>query len=321
MVDPPRDEWGPGVQESERSVVTVGVFDGVHRGHRQVVERAVAVARSLGLRCVAVTFEPHPAEVVRPGTQPPRLTTLRERTALLTGLGVDEVVVLPFTMEVARLSPADFAQSVLAERLRAAAVVVGANFTFGHQAAGDPSALRVLGDKYDFAVEEIPLVSGVSSTLVRELVAAGDVSAAATLLGRPHRVEGVVVRGYQRGRQLGFPTANVETPPNTAIPADGVYAGWLRCVAVGNLPAGYDGCVWPAAISVGTNPTFEGVPRTVEAYALDRDDLDLYGMHVAVDFGARLRGNTKFDSIEALIAQIHADVDRVRELTSGEDNR
>ncbi|MFD1938967.1 MULTISPECIES: bifunctional riboflavin kinase/FAD synthetase [Nonomuraea] len=316
VIDPPRDEWGAGVQESERSVVTIGVFDGVHRGHRRVVERAVAVARSRGLPCVAVTFEPHPAEVVRPGTQPRRLTTVRHRAELLTALGVDEVCVLPFTMDLSRLSPADFAQSVLADRLRAAVVVVGANFTFGHRAAGDPSTLRELGDKYDFTVEEIPLVSGVSSTLVRELVAAGDVESAAEALGRPHRVEGVVVRGYQRGRQLGFPTANVETPPNTAIPADGVYAGWLRCVAVGNLPAGYDGCVWPAAISVGTNPTFEGVPRTVEAYALDRDDLDLYGMHVAVDFGARLRGNTKFDSIEALIAQIHADVDEVRRLTS-----
>jgi riboflavin kinase/FMN adenylyltransferase len=306
---------GPGVQGSERSVVTVGVFDGVHRGHQRVIARAVAVARERGLRAVAVVFEPHPDEVVRPGSHPARLTTLRHRSELVAGLGVDEVSVEEFTLDLSRMSPGEFAQTVLADRLRAAAVVVGANFTFGHRAAGDPEALAALGEKYDFTVEAVPLLDGVSSTRVRELLVAGDVESAAAALGRPHRVEGVVVRGYQRGRQLGFPTANVETPPHTAIPADGVYAGWLQCVPVANLPAVYEGDRWPAAISVGTNPTFEGVPRTVEAYALDRDDLELYGVHVAVDFGARLRGNTRFDSIEELIAQIHADVDQTRRFT------
>ncbi|MEV4893526.1 bifunctional riboflavin kinase/FAD synthetase [Nonomuraea sp. NPDC055795] len=307
---------GPGVQRSGGSVVTIGVFDGVHRGHRRVVSRAVEVAEERGLRSVALTFEPHPAEVVRPGSHPPRLTSARRRAELLSGLGVDAVEVLEFTLDVSRLTPADFAEQVLADRLRAASVVVGANFAFGHKAAGDVETLRALGEKYDFSVEVVPLVEGVSSTAIRELLAGGDAATAAHELGRPHRVEGVVVRGYQRGRQLGFPTANVETPPHTAIPADGVYAGWLQCVAVGNLPALYEGCRWPAAISVGTNPTFEGVPRTVEAYALDRDDLELYGAHVAVDFAARLRGNTKFDSIEALVAQIHADVDEARRLTA-----
>ncbi|MFI6601226.1 bifunctional riboflavin kinase/FAD synthetase [Nonomuraea sp. NPDC050536] len=307
---------GPGVRESERSVVTVGMFDGVHRGHQRVVERAVAVARERGLRSVVVTFEPHPAEVVRPGSHPPRLTTPRHKAELLKGLGVDEVCVLEFTLELSITSPADFAQTVLADRLRAAAVVVGENFRFGHKAAGDIETLRTLGVKYDFEVEAVPLVDGISSTRIRELVTSGDVVGTAALLGRPHRVEGVVVRGYQRGRQLGFPTANVETPPHTAIPEDGVYAGWLECVPVANLPAAYPGQRWPAAISVGTNPTFEGVPRTVEAYALDRDDLELYGVHVAVDFAARLRGNTRFDSIEELIAQIHADVDEARRLTA-----
>lgn len=307
---------GPGVQGSGRSVVAIGVFDGVHRGHQEVIARAVAAARSQGLRSVALTFEPHPDEVVRPGSHPPRLTTPRHRAELLAELGVDAVEVLPFTLDVSRLSPADFAQSVLVDRLRAASVVVGENFTFGHQAAGDVGTLRDLGDKYDFAVEAVPLVDAVSSTSIRERLVAGDVARAAADLGRPHRVEGVVVRGYQRGRQLGFPTANVETPPHTAIPADGVYAGWLQCVPVGNLPTLYAGQRWPAAISVGTNPTFEDVPRTVEAYALDRDDLELYGTHVAVDFTARLRGNTRFDSIEALIAQIHADVAEVRRRTS-----
>ncbi|MEU6729631.1 bifunctional riboflavin kinase/FAD synthetase [Nonomuraea wenchangensis] len=307
---------GSGVQGSGRSVVTVGVYDGVHRGHQRVLGRAVAVARERGLPAVAVTFEPHPDEVVRPGTHPARLTGPRRRAELLRALGVDDVEVLPFTLELSRADAAEFARTVLAERLRAAAVIVGEGFTFGRDAGGDVETLRALGDKYDFTVEVLPLVPGVSSTGVRERIVAGDVEGAAALLGRPHRVEGVVVRGYQRGRQLGFPTANVETPPHTAIPADGVYAGWLECVPVANLPALYPGERWPAAISVGTNPTFEGVPRTVEAYALDRDDLELYGAHVAVDFAARLRGNTRFESIEALIEQIQADVEAARRLTA-----
>ncbi|MFI6734404.1 bifunctional riboflavin kinase/FAD synthetase [Nonomuraea sp. NPDC050451] len=307
---------GPSVQGSGRSVVTIGVYDGVHRGHRRVVERAVAIARERGLRSVAVTFEPHPDEVVRPGTHPLRLTSPRRRAELLAELGVDEIDVVEFTLDLSRTSPDDFVQAVLAERLGAAVVVVGEDFLFGHEASGDVETLRTLGDKYDFEVEAVPLLDAVSSASIRERIVAGDVEGAGEQLGRPHRVEGVVVRGYQRGRQLGFPTANVETTQHTAIPADGVYAGWLECVPMANLPALYQGERWPAAISVGTNPTFEGVPRTVEAYALDRDDLELYGVHVAVEFHARLRGNTRFDSIEALIEQIHADVDAARRLTS-----
>ncbi|TDD45023.1 bifunctional riboflavin kinase/FAD synthetase [Nonomuraea terrae] len=307
---------GAAVQGSGRAVVTVGVYDGVHLGHQRVVERTVAVARERGLRGVAVTFEPHPDEIVRPGARPQRLTSMRRRIELLTRLGIDEVRVVEFTPELARETPDDFAQSVLTERLRAAAVVVGDDFVFGRDASGDVEILRTLGEKYDFAVEVVPRLDDVSSTAVRELLTAGDVETAAARLGRPHRVEGIVVRGYQRGRELGFPTANVETPQHTAIPADGVYAGWLQSVPVANLPTLYEGQRWPAAISVGTNPTFEGVPRTVEAYALDRDDLDLYGTHVAVEFAARLRGNTRFDSIDALIAQIHDDVAATRRLTS-----
>ncbi|MFF0579657.1 bifunctional riboflavin kinase/FAD synthetase [Streptosporangium saharense] len=305
------EDWG-------RSVVTIGVFDGVHRGHQQMVARAVALAGRLGLPSVVVTFDPHPEEVVRPGTHPPRLTTARHRTELLAGLGVDAVCVLPFTLDFSHMSPDEFVQTVLVDRLHAAGVVVGENFRFGHKASGDVETLQTLGEKYDFVAEAVPLVSNgdaISSTLIRERLAAGDMEAVALALGRPHRVEGVVVRGYQRGRQLGFPTANVESPEHTAIPADGVYAGWLQGVSNGNLPAVYGGERWPAAISVGTNPTFEGVPRTVEAYALDRDDLDLYGAHVAVDFGRRLRANLRFDSIEALIEQMHADVDEARRIT------
>ncbi|MDP9861206.1 MULTISPECIES: bifunctional riboflavin kinase/FAD synthetase [Streptosporangium] len=306
------EDWG-------RSVITIGVFDGVHRGHQQMVARAVEMADELGLLSVVVTFDPHPEEVVRPGTHPPRLTTARHRTELLAALGVDAVCVLPFTLEFSRMTPDEFVQTVLVDRLHAGGVVVGENFRFGHKASGDVETLQTLGEKYDFVAEAVPLVSNgetISSTLIRERLAAGDMEAVAAALGRPHRVEGVVVRGYQRGRQLGFPTANMESPDFTAIPADGVYAGWLQGISTGNLPAVYGGERWPAAISVGTNPTFEGVPRTVEAYALDRDDLDLYGAHMAVDFGPRLRGNVRFESVEALIDQIRADVDEARRLTS-----
>ncbi|WP_067133168.1 bifunctional riboflavin kinase/FAD synthetase [Microtetraspora malaysiensis] len=304
------EDWG-------RSVVTIGVFDGVHRGHQQMVARAVDMAAKLGLPSVAITFDPHPDEVVRPGSHPPLLTDTRRRAELLVSLGVDAVCVMPFTVEFSRMSPDEFVQTTLVDRLHAAGVVVGENFRFGHKASGDLETLRTLGEKYDFVVEGVPLVSegeAISSTRIRGRLAEGDVEAAAAELGRPHRVEGVVVRGHQRGRALGFPTANVESPQHTAIPADGVYAGYLRCT---ESPSRYEGELWPAAISVGTNPTFQNVARTVEAYALDRDDLDLYGMHVAVDFTTRLRDNLKFDSIEALIEQMHADVAEARRLTSG----
>ncbi|GAA4581874.1 bifunctional riboflavin kinase/FAD synthetase [Planotetraspora phitsanulokensis] len=306
------EDWG-------RSVVTIGVFDGVHHGHQRMVSRAVDLARDLGVPAVAVTFDPHPDEVVRPGSHPPQLTTPHRRTELLAELGVDAVCVLPFTLEFSRMSPDEFVQTALVDRLHAAGVVVGENFRFGHKASGDIETLRTLGEKYDYVIEGVPLVrngDAISSTLIREMLAAGDVVGAAAALGRPHRVEGVVVRGHQRGRALGFPTANVESPQHTAIPADGVYAGWLQCT---QEPSAYAGQRWPAAISIGTNPTFDGVARTVEAYALDRDDLDLYGAHVAVDFSERLRDTLKFDSIEALIAQMHADVDAARHLTVGDD--
>jgi riboflavin kinase / FMN adenylyltransferase len=295
-----------------RSVVTIGVFDGVHRGHQSVVGKAAALARDLGLRSVVITFDPHPDEVVRPGTHPPLLSTTQRRAELLSQLGTDAIILLPFTLELSQMGPDEFVQSVLVDRLHASRVIVGEDFRFGHKARGDVALLKKLGEKYDFTAEGVPLVANgetISSTSIRELLSAGDVEAAARSLGRPHRVEGVVVRGHQRGRALGFPTANVESLPHTAIPADGVYAGWLACDS-----DRYPGCRWPAAISVGTNPTFDGVERTVEAYALDRDDLDLYGEHVGVDFAVRIRGMVKFDSIEALIEEMHRDVDRAREI-------
>ncbi|MGH3303978.1 MAG: bifunctional riboflavin kinase/FAD synthetase [Streptosporangiaceae bacterium] len=304
-------DWGA-------SVVTIGEFDGVHRGHQRIVSRARQMAADLGLPVVVVTFDPHPHEVVRPGSHPALLCTTRRRLQLLAGLGVDAVCVIPFTLEFSRLGPDEFVRMVLVDRLHATRVVVGENFRFGHKAAGDVALLAELGEKYEFAVTGVPLLSEngvtISSTAIRALLADGLVAAAAEQLGRPHRVEGVVVRGNQRGRSLGFPTANLEPPPHTAVPADGIYAGWLASLDA----AGTETQRWPAAISVGTNPTFDGQDRAVEAHALDRDDLDLYGMHVAVDFVARLRATVRFDSVEALVRQMHIDVgDARRLLTAG----
>jgi riboflavin kinase / FMN adenylyltransferase len=308
VADVPAD-WG-------RCVVTIGVFDGVHRGHQQVIARAGEIARARNLPVVVVTFDPHPEEVLRPGPHPPYLTTQRRLAELLAGLGVGALCVLPFTQEFSRLSPDEFVRAVLSERLHAAAVVVGEDFRFGHRAAGDVPLLAQLGEKYDFTAEGVPLlvVDGVtiSSTYIRERLAAGDVIGAAAALGRPHRVEGVVVRGHMRGRALGFPTANLETPPHAGTPADGVYAGWLISLDTD----GAETDRWPAAISVGTNPTFGGGDRTVEAYALDRDDLDLYGARAAIEFAARLRGTERFDSVDALVDQMREDVIHARALTA-----
>jgi riboflavin kinase / FMN adenylyltransferase len=301
--------WGP-------AVVTIGVFDGVHLGHQRIVGRAIEAGAELGLPVVVMTFDPHPDEVVRPGSHPPMLCTVRRRIDLLAGLGVDAVCVVPFTLEFSRLGPDEFVRSVLAERLHARRVVLGVNFRFGHRAKGDVGLLAELGEKYDFAAEGVSLLAedgvAVSSSSLRAQLQEGDVEGAARGLGRPPRVEGIVVRGQRRGRALGFPTANLETPAHTAIPADGVYAGWLAALD----DEGRDTERWPAAISVGTNPTFEGKHRVVEAHALDRDDLDLYGVHVAVDFAARLREMTRFDSVEALKEQMRRDVAQARTLVA-----
>ncbi|HEX5569370.1 MAG TPA: bifunctional riboflavin kinase/FAD synthetase [Streptomyces sp.] len=302
------EDWG-------RSVVTIGSYDGVHRGHQLIIGRAVERARELGLPAVVVTFDPHPSEVVRPGSHPPLLAPHHRRAELMAELGVDAVLVLPFTAEFSRLSPAEFVVKVLVDKLHARALVEGPNFRFGHRATGTVETLAELGKTYDYDVTVIDLfVRGAagggepfSSTLVRRLVAEGDVVGAAEVLGRPHRVEGVVVRGARRGRELGYPTANVETLPHTAIPADGVYTGWLVV----------DGESLPAAISVGTNPQFDGTERTVEAYAIDRDDLDLYGLHVAVEFLARIREQRKFATLEGLLERMAEDVRVAKGLLGG----
>ena len=297
-------DWG-------RSVVTIGSFDGVHRGHQLIINKTIERARELGARSVVVTFDPHPSEVVRPGSHPALLAPHPRRAELMAELGVDAVLVIPFTTTFSHLSPEEFVQRILVDALHAALIVEGTNFRFGHRASGDVALLADLGTRYGFTVDiadfSVQSADGtpLSSTLARRLVASGDVAGVAEVLGRPHRVEGTVVRGAQRGRELGYPTANVETLPHTAVPADGVYAGWLTA----------DGERMPAAISVGTNPTFDGTARTVEAYAIDRVGLDLYGLHVAVDFLAYLRGMEKFDSIDALLDRMAVDVKQARELT------
>jgi riboflavin kinase/FMN adenylyltransferase len=290
-----------------RCVVTIGVFDGVHRGHQEMIGRAVQRARDSMLPLVLITFDPHPSEVVRPGSHPPVLTPVWRKADLVEWLSVDAFFVLPFNTELSRMHPDEFVHVVLVERLHAAAVVVGENFRFGHKAAGDIEQLRTLGAKFGFSTEGVGMLRDddvtLSSTFVRSSIDAGEVSQAAKALGRPHRIDGIVVRGEGRGRQLGYPTANVHTDRHVAIPADGIYAGW----AVLHKQR------LPAAISVGTNPTFEGRQRTVEAFILDFDE-DIYGVELGVEFVERLRGMEKFDRIQDLVEQMGHDVERTRDL-------
>ncbi|MGP3971336.1 bifunctional riboflavin kinase/FAD synthetase [Streptomyces sp. 6N223] len=306
MAEIPGD-WG-------HSVVTIGSYDGVHRGHQLIIGRAVARAKELGVPSVVVTFDPHPGEVVRPGSHPALLAPHPRRAELLAGLGVDAVLVLPFTQDFSRLSPAEFVVKVLVEKLHARSVVEGPNFRFGHRAAGTVATLAELGETYGFEVLVVDLVERgeagggepFSSSLARRLVAEGDVTGAAEVLGRPHRVEGTVVRGAQRGRELGIPTANLDTPPHSAIPADGVYAGWLTA----------GGERMPAVISIGTNPQFHGTRLSVEAHVLDRTDLELYDEYVAVDFHAFLRGQETFAALEDFLAQLAEDKRQARDATA-----
>jgi riboflavin kinase/FMN adenylyltransferase len=288
-------------------VVTIGVFDGVHTGHQATIGHAVQRARDLGLPSLVLTFDPHPSEVVRPGSHPAVLTSPARKAELIAELGADVLCVQPFTLDFSRVTAEQFVHDILVEHLHAAVVVVGENFRFGNKAAGDVPLLTELGHKFGFAVDPAPLVrsAGVvySSTYVRSCVDAGDVAVAAEVLGRPHRVEGVVVRGDQRGRKLGFPTANLLTARFTAVPADGVYAAWLI----------RDGQRLPAAASIGTNPTFSGQERRCEAYVLDFDG-DLYGERLALDFVTRVRPQERFDTVEALIDAIAGDVARTREV-------
>ena len=291
------------------TVATVGMFDGVHRGHRALLGRVVAEAAARGVPAAAVTFDRHPLTVLRPGSEPPLLTTLDRKVELLGEAGMEVVLVLAFTRELSEVTAEAFAAEVLFDRLAARAVVVGENFRFGHKAAGDPALLAELGRPRGVEVVAVGLHADggqvVSSTRVRGELAAGEVAAAAASLGRPYAVEGEVVEGDRRGRPLlGVPTANLAVPAGIAIPGDGVYAG--------HLTDGADGAARPAAISVGTNPQF-GTERRVEAHVLDFDG-DLYGHRVSVDFHQHLRGQATFPGTDELVAQIRADIDQTRRL-------
>ncbi|WP_179770819.1 riboflavin kinase [Streptomonospora nanhaiensis] len=304
----PRD-WGG-------SVVAAGVFDGVHRGHQAVLAAAVERSRALGLPVVAVVLEPGFGGAGPDAAPPAVLTPIDRRAELLAALGAAAVCVLPASAGAAAPEPALFVRRVLVERLGAAAVAVGdGGLDLGRGAAIGAEELRGLGERHGFAVDVVAPVGGaepVTSERVRALLEAGDADAAREALGRPHRVEGVVVHGAARGRELlGFPTANLECPPGTAVPGDGVYAG--RMLLTEPAPGAAE-TAWPAAISVGTNPTFEGAARTVEGYALDRDDLDLYGRRMAMEFTHRIRGQRRFASVDELIEAMGRDVDRAREL-------
>lgn len=287
-----------------RVAVALGTFDGVHLGHRAVVRAAVEEARGRGWRSVAVTFDPHPRAVVRPGTEPPLLTTVGLRREALLDLGVDEVRVVRFDEELSRKSPEEFVRDVLVGALGAGVVVVGENYRFGRGAAGDAGELRRLMGRYGGEARVVGIEGGngeVSSSRIRQLLGTGDVRAAARLLGRPYVLRGEVVRGDERGRTIGFPTANVRPDPVVVVPARGVYAGRVR---VGGEWEG-------AAINVGLAPTFGREESKVEAHLLDFDG-DLYGRVVDVGFVERVRAEKKFSGVEELRKQIKRDVGRVR---------
>ena len=299
--------------------VTIGAFDGVHLGHQAVLRLVRELARARELSATVLTFDRHPAEVVRPGSAPKLLTTLEQKLELLEATGdVDECLVLTFDATRSKEPAEQFVEELLASALRSRLVVVGADFHFGYRRHGDVPLLQLMGAELGFETIGLGLVAahdrdaGVpySSTRIRELIAAGDVAAAAAMLGRPHEVRGPVERGDARGRELGFPTANVSVAERICLPADGVYAGSFT---------GADGVARPAALSVGRRPTFyaDAGLCLLEAYVLDFDG-DLYGQESRVRFHHHLRGQERFDEIDDLIAQMHADVAQVRELGAAE---
>ncbi|WP_077489186.1 bifunctional riboflavin kinase/FAD synthetase [Sinomonas mesophila] len=322
------EDFGP-------AAVTIGNFDGVHRGHQQVLGELKRAAASAGSRTVAVTFDPHPATVHHPDTAPHLIMDLEDRLAILARYGLDAILVLHYTLEFAQQTAEEFVGKVFVDGLRASHVVVGHDVRFGRGNAGDLSTMMELGRRFGFEVvvvkeftEHVPPTGSAgsqhggaddgaerraSSTWVREALEAGDVHLAAEILGRPHAMHGEVVHGASRGRALGFPTANLEHDAAGHIPADGIYAGWLVDEA---------GTRWPAAISVGSNPTFAGVARQVEAHVIDRpdesvEDFDLYGQKVAIEFVGRLRGMVAYRGPEALVEQMKLDVEQARRVLAG----
>lgn len=304
-----------GVQPQSGTAVTIGAYDGVHRGHQTVIESIRGRAATEGLETALVTFDRHPASVVRPESAPLLLTDLDQKLELLGTTGIDHVLVVTFDEERAKESPEEFVKHVLVDRLNAKLVVVGEDFHFGHRRRGNVALLHDLGAELGFAVTGLGLVgldgrpardhAQVSSTAIRRALALGDLGTANAMLTRAFEVRGVVEPGDKRGRELGFPTANVAVPASMLLPADGVYAGWyLRP----------DGRPLPAAISLGTRPQFYADGSLMlEAHILDFDD-DLYGEPARVQFVGLLREQEQFDSPDALVRQLHDDIAASREL-------
>ena len=283
----------------------IGNFDGVHKGHQQVLNRAKEIAGDE--KIVALTFDPHPVSIFAPERAPTLLTILSDKIELLKIHNADQVAVIKFTKEFAAMAPEEFVNKVLVEQLKATTVIVGQNFTYGFKAAG---TVATLAQHSDFKTIVLDLQSNaeeaISSTRIRAAIVKGDVESAREMLTRPHRLDGIVVHGEKRGREIGYPTANLGNIDGQTIPADGIYAGWLT--------VGIDR--WPAAISIGANPTFEGVRgRQVEAYALDQVGLDLYTKPATIEFGWRLRETLKFDGLEPLLQQMAKDCAEARRLT------
>nr|WP_225751035.1 bifunctional riboflavin kinase/FAD synthetase [Pseudoclavibacter sp. Marseille-Q3772] len=298
--------------ELHPSAITIGKFDGVHLGHAALIQRMSTVAERSKLSRTVVTFDRHPMELFAPERAPKPITSLEYRLQLLAQQNLDAVVVLPFTRELSELTPDEFVNDLLLEALGMRALVVGDDFRFGHRGAGNIELLRSWSRRGAFELEVVAEVQDAgavraSSSKLRELLERGDVADAARMLGRYHSVRGTVVHGAKRGRELGFPTANLSPRDLEGfIPADGVYAGILHV----------DGVLYPTAVSIGNNPTFEDVPQQqVEAYVLDMT-IDLYGKLVAIEFVERVRPMAQFDSLEALIDGMRGDVVRVRELLS-----
>ncbi len=291
------------------ATVAIGIFDGVHLGHQEILKRAKEVSNGKGV--IALTFDPHPMQFFAPDKAPTMLVSVERRVELLKQHGADAVIVCEFDSEFAKKSPEEFVSEVLVKHLKISCVVVGENFSYGHKALGKVADLIASGKSHGFVAEEVALaeIDGavVSSTRIRQAIAVGDIDLAKNLLSRPHRLQGIVVHGEKRGREIGYPTANLGYSTSyNSVPADGVYAGWLE---VG-------GQRWASAISIGTNPTFAGErSRQVEAYALDQIGLDLYDQSAVIDFGWRLRDTLKFDGLEPLLEQMKKDCDQARILT------
>jgi len=289
------------------SLVCIGIFDGVHLGHQALIAAAKNYAQDSGLVLAICTFDPHPNAVVRPEQTPKLISSVAQRKELLTNNGVDHVEVVAFTPQLANLTPREFSQEFLKDRLNAKIVVVGANFTYGRNISGDVDTLNNDGIQLGFTVKVFDLVQAngtISSTRIRELLALGHVDQAAELLGRNFILVGQVVKGDQRGRELGYPTANLEWDDQLVVPADGVYAGYVNVT----------GDRLPAAISVGTNPQFVGKSQRVEAYVLDRTDLDLYGLSVGVEFVKLVRTQEVFATLDGYLTQIAQDVATIAEI-------